>query len=80
MFTPGLPNPLDDEAEKARRLDRREFGPSRYWRWVLIGGLLVLLAFALLALVGWTGSGVVLVPIGLCMVIGAAIQLLLDRL
>ena len=80
MFTSGLLNPLDDEADKTRRLESRDFSPSRYWRWVFVAGLVVLVAFAMLALVGLPGTGVILVPIGLGMAIGGGIQTLLDRM
>jgi len=72
MFAPGLPNPLENEDEKVRRLESRDFRPSRYWRGVFIAGFVVLLAFAILAFKGLPGSGVILVPIGLGMVIIAS--------
>jgi hypothetical protein len=68
-----------DETARQRQLDARDFGQSRYWRWVFVGGWLSLAAFAILAVKGLPGAGVILVPIGLGMIIGSGIQLLLDR-
>jgi hypothetical protein len=47
---------------------------------VFFGGWLVLGSFGLLALVGYPGAGLVLVPIGVGMVVGGAVQMFLDRL
>jgi uncharacterized membrane protein HdeD (DUF308 family) len=79
MFTPGLPNPLNDETEHERRLAGRDFTRSGYWRWVCIGGVVVLAVFGVLALAGLPGTGLILVPVGLFMIIGGGIQLLLER-
>jgi hypothetical protein len=39
-----------------------------------------LAAFGLLIILGWPGAGIVLVPIGLCMILGSGIQLLMNRI
>ncbi len=75
---PLLPLPRDD-AERWRRVERADFGEKRYWYIVFIGGWLVLAAFGVLAVMGLPGSGLVLVPIGLGMILGSAIELLVDR-
>jgi hypothetical protein len=80
MFLPGLPNDAEDEMARERRLESRDFGSSRYWRWVLVGGLVVLAAWGVCVLVGLPGMGLVLVPVGIFMILGSGIQLLLDRL
>ena len=80
MFLPGLPNDSEDEMARERRLESRDFRKSRYWRWVFVGGWVVLAAFGILALVGLPGTGVVLVPVGMFMILGSGIQLLLDRM
>jgi len=80
MFLPGLPNDAEDEMARERRLESRDFRKSRYWRWVFVGGWVVLAAFGILALVGLPGTGVVLVPVGMFMILGSGIQLLLDRM
>jgi len=80
VFTPGIPNDADDETARERRLESRDFGKSRYWRWVFAGGWVVLAAFGVCLLVGLPGAGVVLVPVGLFMIIGSGIQLLLERM
>jgi len=80
MFLPGLPNDSEDEMARERRLESRDFRKSRYWRWVFVGGWVVLAAFGILALVGLPGTGVVLVPVGMFMILGSGIQLVLDRM
>ena len=80
MFLPGLPNDAEDEMARERRLESRDFRKSRYWRWVFVGGWVVLAAFGILALVGLPGTGVVLVPVGMFMILGSGIQLVLDRM
>jgi hypothetical protein len=47
---------------------------------VFLVGWLVLAAFGILVMLGWPGAGLILVPIGLCMVFGSGIQLLLSRI
>jgi hypothetical protein len=79
VFTPGVPNPLNDESEHERRLAARDFGSSRKWRWVFVGGVLALVAFGVFAVLGFPGAGVILVPVGMGMILGSGIQLLLDR-
>ena len=72
-------NSAEDEESRQRRLGSRDFGSSRYWRWVFAGGWLVLAAFGICLLIGLPGTGVILVPVGIFMIIGSGIQLLLDR-
>jgi|GraSoiStandDraft_28_1057319.scaffolds.fasta_scaffold1032064_1 type IV secretory pathway TrbF-like protein len=79
MFVPRVPNPFDDDAQRTERLGQN-LDDSRRWRLVFFGGWLVLGVFGLLVLLGYPGSGVVLVPIGVGMIIGGGIQLVLDRL
>ncbi len=80
MFLPGVPNDAEDEAARERRLDARDFRSSRYWRFVFVGGFGVLAAWAILWLADWPGTGLVLVPIGLLMILASGIRLLLERL
>jgi hypothetical protein len=72
-------NPSDDEESRRQRLGTRDFRGSAYWRWVFVGGWVVLAAFGICLLVGLPGAGVILVPVGIFMIIGSGIQLLLDR-
>jgi hypothetical protein len=46
----------------------------------LYRGWLVLAAYLVLALAGWPGSGLILMPIGVGMIIASGIQLLLSRI
>ena len=43
-------------------------------------GWLVLAAFLVLALAGWPGTGLILVPIGIGTIVASGIQLLLNRI
>jgi len=79
MFMPRLPNPFDDEMQRAQRVDQN-LDTSRFTGIVFFGGWLVVAVFGALALVGYPGTGLVLVPIGVGMIIGGGVQLLLDRL
>jgi hypothetical protein len=77
-IAPIVPQSLD-EAERWRRLDQQDFRKSRYWRFVFVGGWLVLALFGVLAFLGLPGSGLLLVPIGLGMIIGGGLQLVIER-
>jgi hypothetical protein len=55
-------------------------GDSPFWKWIFGCGWLVLIAFFVLWKLGWPGTGVILVPIGMFMLVGGGIQLLLNRL
>ena len=80
MFLPGLPNDSEDEMARERRLDSRDFRRSGYWRWVFAGGFIVLAVWGVCLLIGLPGTGLVLVPVGMFMILGSGIQLLLDRM
>ena len=71
--------PARDEAERWRRLEGQDFEKTHYWHFVFVGGWLVLAVFGVLAAMGLPGSGLVLVPIGIGMILGSGIQLLVDR-
>jgi hypothetical protein len=80
MFpTPVVPNPYDDDAQRAERLNAQVDADARRTALVFVGGLIVLVAFGLLLLVGLPGAGLVLVPIGLGMLVGSGIELLVGR-
>ena len=46
----------------------------------LIIGCVVMAAFGVLALTGWPGSGIILVPVGLALILVGGLQLALERL
>jgi hypothetical protein len=77
---PQIPHPADEDQQRLKRLDALVDASHRRWLLVFLGGWLVLAAWLPLAVAGWPGAGVVFVPIGLGMVIGAGVQLLVDRL
>jgi hypothetical protein len=80
MFpTPVVPNAYDDDARRTERLNAQVDADARRTVLIFVGGLLVLVAFGLLALVGLPGVGLLLVPIGLGMLIGSGIELLLGH-
>jgi hypothetical protein len=74
-----LPFAPQDEAERQRRLDAQDIATASRSRWLLVGGVLALVAFAVLAIEGLPGTGVILVPIGLGMILGGGIELLLNH-
>jgi len=80
MFLPGLPNDAEDEMARERRLEARDFRSARQWRWIFAGGWVVLAAWGVCVLAGWPGTGLILVPVGIFMILGSGIQLLLERL
>jgi hypothetical protein len=80
VFMPRVPNPYDDEAQRAKRLEAQsEESPLRSWT-LFIGGWVALVAFGVLMLVGLPGAGLILVPIGIGLILGGGIPLFLDRL
>jgi hypothetical protein len=73
------PFQAQDDDERQRRLDAQDFSDTRYWRRVVIGGVVALVAWVVLAFEGWPGTGVILVPIALGTIIFGGIQLLVNR-
>ena len=81
-LTPPLPivPASEDEAQRLEHLYARTDGPSRRWQLVFLGGWFVLGVCAVFAMAGWPGSGIVLLPIGLGMLVGSGVQLLIDHI
>ena len=80
MFPPPqIPNRYDTDDARLARLERQEVEGRRKWWVVLIVGILLLVAYLPLALIGWPGVMLIFAPLGLGMIIGAGISLLLDR-
>ena len=63
-----------------RRLIDDDDSDSPFWKRIFVVGWLVLAAFLLLALAGWPGTGLILVPIGIGTIIAGGIRLLLSRI
>ena len=76
----GPNNPFDSEDDRIRMLNARDFSRSRRWLVVLAAGVALLVVFGILAALGSPGTGLLLVPIGLGMMIGAGIELLLEHI
>jgi hypothetical protein len=76
---PGGRSAPDDSAHMRRLIDEDD-SDSPFWQRVFVAGWLVLAAFGILTVPGWPGSGLVLVPIAIGMLIGSGIQLLLNRI
>jgi hypothetical protein len=73
--------PLDeDDSARMRHLINEDDSDSPFWKWIFIGGWLVLASYLVLALAGWPGIGLILVPIGIGMIMASGIQLLLSRI
>jgi hypothetical protein len=77
MIPPRIPNRYDDDEQRMKRLEAQDDDSPRRWGVTFVLGCLVLAAFALLAVAGWSGAGVVLVPLGLGMVLISGIMLAL---
>jgi hypothetical protein len=80
MPPPGILNPFDDDAQRHGRLDAQVETGRRWWRLVFVGGCAVVAAWAVLAVTGLPGTGIVLLPIGVGMILGSGIQLVVDRI
>jgi len=78
MFPPPqIPNRYDDDAQRLKRLEAQEQQTRRRTLLLILGGVLILIALIPLWLLGWSGAGLMLVPIGLGVVLLAGLQLLL---
>jgi hypothetical protein len=72
---PRIPNPFDDDAQRLSRLEAQLDTSKRRRRWVLVAGVITLIVWAVLAKVGLPGTGLVLVPIGILMILGSVLEL-----
>jgi len=79
-FIPVFPNPNDDEAQRRARLEAQVDDQPRRSLGIFVAGWLMLVAFGVLAVVGLPGAGLVLVPVGIGMILGAGIELIIHRL
>lgn len=79
MLPPRIPNRYDDDDQRLRRLEAQDDQERRKWLVVFSVGLLLLLAMLPCLLVGWGGIGLILVPTGVGMMLGAGMQLVLAR-
>jgi uncharacterized RDD family membrane protein YckC len=78
-LVPRIPNRYDDDEQRLRRLERQEReSAARLWA-VLLCGVALLALLVPLALIGWSGAGLLLLPLSLGMILGAGIQLALAR-
>src|SRR4051812_42744207 len=80
MPPPSVPNPFDDDASRLQRAEANVEQGNLIWKLVFVGGLGLLGLWVVLAMMGIGGWGVLLAPIGLGMVIGAGVQLFIDRI
>jgi hypothetical protein len=80
MFMPRVPNPYDDEAQKAARLEAQPEESPRRSLILVVGGALALAAFGVLILMGLPGAGLILVPIGIGLIIGGGIPFVINHL
>jgi hypothetical protein len=73
--------PFDqDDSARMQRLIDEDDSDSPFWKWIIVVGWVALAAFAILSYAGWPGSGLLLVPIGLALILAGGIQLLLNRI
>jgi hypothetical protein len=73
------PEEFNTEQRRQERAERNVHSERGRSRLLVIGGALLLAAELPAILAGWSGLGLILVPLGLFMAIGGAIQLLLER-
>ena len=77
---PDIPRPFEDDASRLQRAEANVERGTLIWKLVFIGGLAVLGFWGVLVMIGIGGWGVLLAPIGLGMLIGAGVQLFIDRI
>ena len=76
-----VPNPYDDDDQRRQRVEAQlDQTTSRRSLVIFVIGWIILGVFGLLMWVGLPGSGLVLVPIGLGMILGSGLELVLGRL
>jgi predicted phage tail protein len=75
-----VPNPFDDDAKREARMEANLPTTPRRAIAIVAGGVAALIAFGILAAVGYPGTGAILVPFGVLMVLLGGIELLLSRL
>ena len=75
-----MANPYDDDTQRMAQVEARLDTGSRRSVLLVVGGCSAIVAFAALALAGLPGSGLILVPIGLGMILGGGIELVLGHL
>jgi hypothetical protein len=78
---PVLFGPLhgDDSARMQQLIDEDD-SDSPFWKWIFVVGWLMLATFLVLAVAGWPGTGLILVPVGIGTIIASGIRLLLGRI
>jgi uncharacterized membrane protein YgdD (TMEM256/DUF423 family) len=79
MLPPQIPNRYDSEEARLKRLDDQEESQRRRSALILVVGILLLVAYLPLRIVGRDGAMLILTPIGLGMILVAGIQLLIER-
>ena len=80
MPPPRITGPYDDDAERSSCVEAGMGDGLRRSAIIVSGGCLALLLFGILAMFGLPGSGLILVPIGLGMILGGGIELVLGRI
>ena len=73
-------NPNETDLERELRLEAEFGSQTRRSKIIFAGGILILIGFVACCVVGLPGAGVILVPIGMAMLLGAGIELLLGGL
>lgn len=80
VIPPGWqPDEFHTEQRRQARAERNVRGERRRSRWLIVLGALVAALQLPWELIGLPGLGIVTMPIGVFMMIGGALQLLLER-
>lgn len=77
---PQIPNRYDDDEQRLKRLEALDDDAPRRPLLIPVAGLLLLGAELLLSRIGWSGAGLIVVPLGLGLLLVGVIQLALARL
>jgi hypothetical protein len=70
-----FPNKYDDDARRLERVEAQVDACHWCWRVVFVLGWAALAAWGALVWAGWPASGLILIPLGIGMIIGAGVQL-----
>lgn len=80
MFPARVPNPFDDDAQRQQRMEAQLPISSRRAAAMIAAGCVALVGFVLAWHDGYPGTGALLVPFGMLMVLLGGIEFLLSRL
>ncbi len=75
MAVPRVPNPFEDDESRLARVEAHVATGGRRKRVLILGGVVALALWGGLVVAGYPGTGLVLVPIGIFMILGSFLEL-----